>query len=47
MYPYHMVDESGVIPKKYPPGLSNDETFLKRLLTFSSLSKHDCKDVYF
>jgi len=34
-----MVDESGVIPKKYPPGLSIADTFCKRLLALSSLSK--------
>lgn len=42
-----MVDESGVIPKKYPPGLSNDDTFFNRLAAFSSLSKHDCGEIYF
>lgn len=34
-----MVEESGVVPKKKPPGLSSDTTFLRNRRTMSSLVK--------
>jgi hypothetical protein len=37
-----IVDESGVAPKKYPPGLRSDDTFLSKRCTVSSLVKQSC-----
>ena len=37
---YHMVDESAVIPKKYPPGFRSVDTLCRRVLALSSVSKH-------
>lgn len=41
---YQIVEESGAVPKKKPPGLSTASTFFKRRLTISSLVKESCKD---